>query len=309
MKNWIIKIFCEKYYSQTATTISTIISILLAILSNHLYKKLTDLIKEHLSPPVIFIIGIIYIIALGFLFFSVACIVQWVEKKIYPEAWDDRHMKNAFLHLRRLGSNKQSSFQKAVCQNNSMLTNHFFINEFSKCMQLTVDCCYDFFRNSFSNPGKLVDDISFEVTFMTKSYIDDEITIPYSANKENRTPLSMLLRASNPKIFINTETAKIYKMKRPEMILVEDTEADPGYCTTYDNQKKRIRSTVILPVLSHHNELLGTLVVHCNQANFFKNSRYNFWRELLEMFSVEIGYYKLMLDYFINNNPSLVKPF
>lgn len=304
-----MKSFFEKYSSQIATTISTIISILLAILSNHLYEGLKEIIAEHISPVILFIIGAVYLVVLGVLFFCIACGVQWIERKIYPEAWDDRHMKHAFLHLRRLGSNQQASFQETISTPGTHISNQCLINEFCKCMQLTVDTCYEFFRGSFSNPSKLVDDISFEVTFMTKSYKDHEITIPYSANKENRTPISMLLRETNPQIFAATETSKVYNMDRPKMILVEDTQANQDYTATYDGQKVRIRSTVILPVLSHHNELLGTLVVHCDQANFFKESRYDFWRELLEMFSVEIGYYKLMLDYYIKNDENLVKPF
>ena len=66
---------------------------------------------------------------------------------------------------------------------------------------------------------------------------------------------------------------------------------------------------MILPVLSHKNELLGTLVIHCNQAGFFKTSRYDFWNERLEIFSVELGYHKLLLDYYIESNPNATKPF
>ncbi len=304
-----IRSLLEKYSSQVATTISTIISIILAIFSNHLYTKLQGMIRAHVSTGVMTLIGVVYLVLLAVFFFLIACFVQWIEHQIYPETWDDRHMKHAFLHLRRLGSNRQASFQETVSVPGAQLSNQFLVNESSKCMQLTVDSCYEFFRSSFSNPSKLVDDISFEVTFMTKSYIDDAITIPYSANKENRTPISMLLRQTNPNIFANTETAKIYAMPRPKMTLIEDATNNPEYKATYDGQKERIQSTIILPVLSHHNELLGTLVVHCNQANFFKKSRYDFWRELLEMFSVEIGYYKLIMDYYIANDENLTKPF
>lgn len=89
----------------------------------------------------------------------------------------------------------------------------------------------------------------------------------------------------------------------------EDTSTDDTYYETYQNQKDRIKSSVILPVLSHKNELLGTLVVHCNQPSFFRKSRFAFWKELLEIFSVELGYQKLLLDYYIENNPHAKKPF
>ena len=299
----------KKKGPQLVTTASMLLSVLLALASNKIYEILSGLFKDNVSPLIRTILIIILVVGTVMLFYFIASIAQYLEKRIFPESWDDRHMKSAFLHLRTLGSNRQASFQDSFCIPAQPPTDHRLVNELERCMQLTVNSCYEFFRNSFSDPNKLVDDIIFEVTFMTKSYKDGEITIPYSANKENRTPISMLQRKNNPNTFNDTETAKIYKMTRPCMILIEDTYEDKSYAEVYDGQKKRIRSSVVLPVLSHHNELLGTLVVHCNQAKFFKQTRYNFWRELLEMFSVELGYNKLMLDYYINSNQNLEKPF
>ena len=58
----------------------------------------------------------------------------------------------------------------------------------------------------------------------------------------------------------------------------------------------------VLPILSPQNELLGTLVVCVNQANFFKKQERYFWNELLEIYSVELGYHYLALKYCISLN-------
>lgn len=317
-----IKIFLKKHFrkilkeygSQLATTISMIVSVVISILSSLLYQFFLDLIKENVPLYVQIILIIIFIIATLYLFFLIACIIQWFEKQFLPEAWEDRYMKSAILRFRQLGFNRQASFQDSFCSTNPDSINSELVKEFGRCMQLAVRCCYEFFANSFSDPNKLVEDIRFEVTFMTESYKDQGITIPYSANKENRTPISMLQRENNPHTYDHTETAKIYaamnEKRSPTMILIEDTNAgQEDYAEIYDGQKARIRSSVVFPVLSHRTELLGTLVVCCDQVKFFKQKQYDFWHELLEMFSVEIGYNKLMMDYYIRIDDTLEKPF
>lgn len=302
--------FLKKYVLQLVTTIGMIASVGISILSNFLYEFVLNIIKEDAPLYVQTILIIIFGIGIVLIFFWIACLIEWWKKQFLPEAWEDRYMKLAILRLRQLGFNRQESLQDSFCNVSQDSTNSQLVEEFGRCMQLAVECCYEFFANSFSDPNKLVEDIKFEVTFMTKSYKDHQITIPYSANKENRTPISMLQRENNLHTYDHTETAKIYAMSRPTMILIEDTNAgQEDYAEIYDGQKARIRSSVVLPVLSHHNELLGTLVVHCDQVKFFKQKQYDFWQELLEMFSVEIGYNKLMMDYYIRIDDTLEKPF
>lgn len=253
------------------------------------------------------ILILFFVVTIGF-FFVVSLIAEKVKEKLWPERLDNQYMKHAFLHIKNLGSNRQEVFQEYQGFFGSEDTDEFMVFEIVRDMQLIVQSCYSFFDSAFNKTGELIDDIKFEATFMTKSYIDKEITIPCSANKENRTPTSMIFRKDNPHIFDTTETAKVYRAQKPTMILVEDT-ADADYSDTYANQKNRIKSTVVLPVLSHENKLLGTLVVHCDRAGFFRRNRYRFWNELLEIFSVEIGYQKLLLDYYIEKNPAVRKPF
>lgn len=301
--------FLKRNSSIISSTITSVASVLLAILSNELYEYLSAAMESDSIIPIKVFCFVTILVLTIVLIYCLSCLAECIKRKIWPESADNQYMKHAFLRIRKLGSIRQESFQEAKKMNIKQDTSEFMIQECVNNMQLVVQSCYDFFDSAFSVPGQLVDDIKFESTFMTKSYIDQEITIPCSANKENRTPVSMLHRSCNSKIFANTETDKIYQMERPVMILIEDTTKEQTYIETYANQKIRIKSSVILPVLSHENVVLGTLVVHCNKAGFFKKELYSFWNELLEMFSVEVGYQKLLLDYYIDNSPNVNKPF
>ena len=42
----------------------------------------------------------------------------------------------------------------------------------------------------------------------------------------------------------------------------------PGYAQLYPGELERLQSSVIYPILSDTNELLGTLVVHCDKTGF-----------------------------------------
>ena len=314
------KILCyikDKFKDKKNTIVSTaasLLSILLSLISSQLYNFLTNTIDGIDTIPIKLFVIVIIFLGTIFLIYWISDKTERIKLYIWPDYLDDKYMQQALLKIKKLGANRQESFQESIQQSKKFgyveTTDEFMIQESLKNMQLVVQSCFDFFDSTFTKTGQLVNDIKFETTFMTRSYSDGEITIPCSANKENRTPISMIHRNKNNKIFENTETAKIYSMERPVMILVEDTSNNSyNYSETYSNQKDRIKSSVILPVLSHQNVLLGTLVVHCNQANFFKQDRHQFWNELLEIFSVELGYHKLILDFYISSNSSVAKPF
>lgn len=297
-------------HNEVTLTITCLGSIIIAIIANRLYALLMDIPGDNVRTLYKIIIVSTLIIGTIVMVFAFSCLVIWAKKRVWPDYMDEYYMKYALLHLRDLGGKRQGVFQKTILSPEKDETDKLLLQLALDNMQLSIQCCYDFFESAFTNKGQLVNEIKFEVTFMTKSYIDSEITIPCSANKEGRSPTSMLLRADNSKIYADTETAKIYEMKHPVMILIEDTSLETNkYKEIYQDQKKRIKSSVILPVLSQNNELLGTLVVHCNQASFFKKNRYQFWSELLDMFAVELGYYKEMLDYYICSKADLRKPF
>jgi GAF domain-containing protein len=120
------------------------------------------------------------------------------------------------------------------------------------------------FGGSFDAP------IDFEVTFMTKSYVDGKITIYAYQNRDRRAPPSLLLREHDPDLYERgTETSKIYQMVKPEMRIISNTfvgmpdEVHGEYQSLYTGQLDRIKSSIIYPVLSDSNQLLGTVVVHC----------------------------------------------
>jgi GAF domain-containing protein len=106
----------------------------------------------------------------------------------------------------------------------------------------------------------------------------------------------MNTRETNPKRYENTETAAIYREESPRGRIIEDTESHDDYAELYPGQKARIKSSIIWPVLSANNVLVGTLVMHCDRAQFFKKSEAKFWREVCEVFAKRLAQEKLRLD-------------
>ena len=303
-----IRNYLSKRQSEVMTTVSSIGAILIAILANYLYKILfeeKDIARIHRIIIVVAFVAISIV-----LIYFLSCITNKFRLIIWPQNMDEYYMKHAFLDLRKLERKRLTSAQKELAIYTSNRITELLLRQVMKNLQLTIDCCYDFFESSFTDKSQLVNKIKFEATFMTRSYKDGKITIPFSANKEQRRPSSMLLREEKPDIYENTETAKVYKMKHPVMVLIENTSSEgEKYNELYQDQKQRIKSSVILPVLSHKNEILGTLVVHCDKEGFFEMNRYQFWNELLDMFAVELGYNKIFLDYLVSNQQELSKPF
>jgi hypothetical protein len=163
-----------------------------------------------------------------------------------------------------------------------------------------VQSAYDALTAQYGQAERMDERIDFEVTFMTKSYDDGEITIPAWANRDGRKPTSMQQRTNNPRIYDTTVTADIYRAEQPGMRIVEDT-ADPQaqYQELYPRQKQRIKSSVIYPVLSSDYELLGTLVLHCDRPGFFAEGDHKFWREFCEIFAKPIALERQLLDHAI----------
>jgi hypothetical protein len=174
-------------------------------------------------------------------------------------------------------------------------------------IQAYVRAAYLTFEDKFGNGSDPLQRINFELTFMTMSYQDNEITICACANRENRAPRSMVLRAKDKGIYKHTETAKIYAAPRPEPVVVSDTSQAKGYAELYPGELARLRSSIIYPVLSDKNELLGTLVIHCDRPNFFSRERNKYWFELLEVFAKRIALEKRKLDVLTTIQPRELK--
>lgn len=308
-----MKKFLKNNIEELTSTVTAIISIGLSVFANMLYNWLVSYITkiENTNVEIASILLFVVIIILGtFVIYLTAKLLKFVSVCICPERSYDKYTQHAFIKNKALISKRQKNFQEAKY---TKMDDKFLMNEACRNIDLAINSCYEFFESAFSKTGQLVDEINFEVTFMTISYIDNKITIPFSCNKEHRSPTSMLHREEDPDIFSNTETAKIYSIyqsgQKPIMKLIPDTVNEGKYKEIYNGQKDRIKSTIILPILSHKNELQGTLVVHCNKLNFFKNNRYSFWNEILEIFSVDIGYNILLLGKCISCNSKLAKPF
>jgi hypothetical protein len=151
-----------------------------------------------------------------------------------------------------------------------------------------VDAAHEALEGTYGNldPERRID---FEVTFMTRSLADDQITIPAAANRDGRQPHSMLLRKSNPTLYETTVTATVFRENRPALHIIEDTARDDSYVELYPGQKKRIRSSIVFPVVSDLNELLGTIVAHCDQEGFFKHSHEGYWVDFFEIFAKRLA--------------------
>lgn len=281
-------------YDQISTIVSSILSILLSMLASFFYAKLSDSNNQTSESIYVEITLCFFVI---FLIVILSFLSKKVKNAIFKDDKYDLYIQKAYLAIQQLSLECQEVLQENC---NKQLDNKNLSVWIIKSMQLSVEKCYEFFCNSFESGISLIDKIKFEVTFMTKSYKDNKITIPCSCNKERRTPISMLMREnSEGDIYDKTVTAEIYKEyeehRKPTFKIIEDTSKN--YDFIYDNQKDRIKSSIVLPILSHKSELLGTLVVHCDSIGFFKEKQRDFWYEIMQLFASEIGKYKLLLDY------------
>lgn len=281
-----------KNYDHISNIISAIASILLSLLGDYIYDK----IKSEDASGINTYIIVTLIVFASIVIILLSMLSKYIKNHLFKDENLNNYIQKAYLAIQDYSLESQSYLQE---KGSSDLNSWFFQN-----IQSAVNKCYDFLYSSFGSNKILIEELKFEVTYMTLSYIDSKITIPCSCNKEKRTPTSMLMREKNPDIYQNTVTAEIYKEYndhcKPSFKIIENTiqETSPSkkYHFVYDNQKDRIKSSVVLPILSHKNELLGTLVVHCNATNFFREEQRSFWYEILQLFASEIGKNKLLLD-------------
>jgi hypothetical protein len=133
--------------------------------------------------------------------------------------------------------------------------------------------------------------INFEMTLITPSLQDQELTIASWCNRDNHRPKSLSLRLEgNTRIFRLTEAAKMIEKGTTETIVIEDTSAPTeNYQPLYEGQKARIRSSVLHPILSPKGKHLGVLVLHCERHRFFSGDDRRYWHELLSVFGPTIA--------------------
>ncbi len=286
-KKWVVN-----NYDHLSNIISAIASILFSLVTNYLYDNIKS---EDSSITNIYIIITLIVFVLAAII-GLSVLSKRIKKYIFKDEDLNNYIQKAYLAIQDYSLESQSYLQEKGSKD---LKNWFLQN-----IQLAVDKCYEFFYSSFGGDKILIEETKFEVTYMTLSYFDSKITIPCSCNREKRTPTSMLMREKDPDVYQNTVTAEIYKEYnehcKPSFKIIENTNREESskqkYQFVYENQRERIKSSVVLPVLSHKNELLGTLVVHCNTLYFFKEEQRMFWYEILQLFASEIGKNKLLLD-------------
>ena len=287
LKKWVLN-----NYDHISNIVSAIASVLLSLFTNYLYDKIKS---EDALGVNIYIVISLFIFAFAAII-GLSVLSKCIKKRIFKDEDLNNYIQKAYLAIQDYSLESQSHLQ----ENKSKDLNNWVLQN----IQLAVEKCYEFFYSSFSGAKILIEETKFEVTYMTLSYIDSKITIPCSCNREKRTPTSMLMREKDPDVYQNTVTAEIYKEYndhcKPSFKIIENTNQEEAsrqkYQFVYENQRERIKSSVVLPVLSHRNELLGTLVVHCNTLHFFKEEQRMFWYEILQLFASEIGKNKLLLD-------------
>ena len=154
----------------------------------------------------------------------------------------------------------------------------------------TIGAFGDVVNSHHNRESSAMKRINFETTLITKSLIDSMLTIAAWSNRENRRPHSLDLRNQYPDIYSKTEAAKIMEERGRNTIIIPNT-SNPitNYSQLYDGQRYRIRSTVLHPVMSSENQPLGVIVLHCDEADFFKLDDVRYWRELMEIFSTPIA--------------------
>lgn len=281
------KEFLLSYYDKIVHILSSIINILITVFISIYVEEIKIFLKVQTWTVIIFGV-LVFIVWITFQLF----IFQLIKKKFLPELGEEKNILHAFNSVRDTETKQQENLTALTDINNESLMEVCKFN-----LEQTVIACYTLFYEKYSECHGFANGINFEVTFMTKSYIDNKITIPFGCNRDHRQPISMQMRVSNPDIYENTVTAAIYKMNRPEMQLIPDTNnPNSKYASLYNNQKSRIKSTIVAPVMSSENALLGTLVIHCDKTKFFTKFKYRFWEDLIAVYTAKIGKEKIILD-------------
>ena len=154
---------------------------------------------------------------------------------------------------------------------------------------------YETLENDYGHGVSVSEHIEFEVTFMTRSIVDNEITIAAWMNRDARAPKSLAGRNANLHLYAGTETDHLYHDQNRTPRFVSSTDKQT-YKELYPGQKTRIKSSVIWPVVDDEFALQGTLVVHCDRVDFFSSKFEKLWRELLEPYTKRLALARVLAD-------------
>ena len=288
------------YYDTISNICSAVFSIICSLFANWVYESFKTNTSNKTDIFIICVVIVIVVIAIvAFSFFS-----RWLKNKyvVVDSRYKD-YIEKAYLKIQELSFESQAVLQEEM----TSVEADCLLNWSIKGLEKAIDKCYDFFIASFGKANEFIETISFEVTFMTKSYKDNELTIACFANNEKKQPTSMLKRKVDKLHYKGTVAADLYKQysenNHPNMVIISDTTNPiPGtdgkkeYEELYKGQRKISKSSIVVPVLSRKDELLGVMVVYCNQTNFFLEDDRQFWEAMTNLFTIEIGSYKFILD-------------
>lgn len=242
----------------------------------------------------VILLHFVFVVMLMTILYYISKYVVWVKEEVDGEAMRFKDgMLHSYMVCDRVINKNMSSIE--CLKKKPDLYLRYLMGSINNIKDI-VEQLYYYFESQYS--GVLTgDEINFEVTFMTLSYEDGCLTIPAYYNKNGRAPHSMLMRESDKDIYKNTVTAQMYRDTLVLPVIVEDTENDVyNYKEVYVDQKKRIKSSIVYPVLSDKNILLGTLVVHCDRKKFFCEKDRNEWVKTLEIYARKIAFEKVKLD-------------
>ena len=164
-----------------------------------------------------------------------------------------------------------------------------------KLMMKACEDLYETLEAEYGNSISVSEHIAFEVTFMTHSLKDQEITVAAWANRDGRAPKSLARRENEPKIYEGTETDLLFKDSNRTPRFVSSTEG-VSYLEIYPRQKTRIKSSVVWPVLDQDSGLHGTLVAHCDKVGFFDAKAEKLWRETLEPYTKRLALARVLAN-------------
>jgi GAF domain-containing protein len=189
--------------------------------------------------------------------------------------------------------------QKYLTKCDSLIENKHFISEeiFRETLicdqnrlQQLVEAIWDVINSHHNSSADELERINFEVTLITPSRRDSHLTIAAWKNRDMRRPRSLAKREMNPSLYEDSEAAKIIKAGSVSTEIIEDTSRpEVNYAQYYRDQRLRIRSCVLHPIISPAHKHLGVLVLHCDRPGFFKKEDQRYWSEFFAIFSSTVG--------------------
>jgi len=153
---------------------------------SHSYSKTAGLDQPYsLLSHIAFFIGFLTLII-----FSIRILSFYNDQFLNDLEEEKSCIRHAFTLCERIIVSNNKELEKIDEKN---FHNSIFFTSIQQIEKI-IEAAYNTFESSYGSTFYDEKRIEFEVTFMTKSYIDNLITIPCSANRDGRSPRSMILR-------------------------------------------------------------------------------------------------------------------